>query len=162
MTSEMKRLSVARTVTITGTRSITTGAEALLPGLFEDYLRPFAGPDSTFHLGGAAGVDTAALDWLAEHSRAALIVVVPCTVGDQPAAAGEAIVRWQRAGRLADVVELRAERLDPSAYHARNRWMVDRSGFVIGFPTGANQTSGTWYTVNYAAEQGKPRLVVPI
>jgi hypothetical protein len=40
--------------------------------------------------------------------------------------------------------------------------MVDRSDLVIGFTRGAEPTSGTWYTVNYGAEQGKPRLVVPI
>ena len=40
--------------------------------------------------------------------------------------------------------------------------MVDRSGFVIGFPKGTDPHSGTWYTVNYAAAQGKPRLVVPV
>ncbi|SDU62841.1 DNA recombination-mediator protein A [Amycolatopsis marina] len=151
-----------RHVTITGTRSITAQAETQLTGLFDDYLRPFADPNATFYLGGAAGIDTSALDWLAEHTQAALTVVVPCTVADQPAVAGEAIHRWQRGGRLAGVVELRAEKLGSSAYHARNRWMVDRSGFVIGFPQGSDSTSGTWYTVNYAADQGKPRLVVPV
>lgn len=40
--------------------------------------------------------------------------------------------------------------------------MVDRSEFVIGFPFGDNPVSGTWYTLNYAAEHGKPRLVVPL
>jgi hypothetical protein len=149
-------------VTITGTRSIATESEARLLSLFDDYLRPFADPNAHFYLGGAAGIDTAALDWLAEHTQAGLTVVVPCTVADQPTVAGEAIRRWQRRGRLAEVVELRADELGTSAYHARNRWMVDRSGFVIGFPQGTEPTSGTWYTVNYAAEQSKPRLVVPL
>ena len=161
MTFEKERVSVARHVTITGTRSITQ-TEGQLAGLFDDYLRPFADPDATFYLGGAAGIDTSALDWLAEHTGVALTVVVPCTVDDQPATAGEAIRQWQRGGRLAEVVELRADKLGTSAYHARNRWMVDRSGFVISFPHGTDPTSGTWYTVNYAAEQGKPRLVVPV
>ncbi len=40
--------------------------------------------------------------------------------------------------------------------------MVDRGQLVIAFPRGEDQTSGTWYTVNYAAEQGKPRLIVPV
>jgi hypothetical protein len=130
--------------------------------LFGNYLRPFADSDAHFYLGGAAGIDTVALGWLAEHTQASLTVVVPCTVADQPAAASDAIRRWKLKGRLAAVVELRADKLGTSAYHARNRWMVDRSGFVIGFPRGTEPTSGTWYTVNYAAEQGKPRLVVPV
>ncbi|PWW64565.1 hypothetical protein DFQ13_103539 [Actinokineospora spheciospongiae] len=153
---------MVRYVTVTGTRSITGECEAQLPDLFDGYLRPFADAESHFHLGGAAGIDTAALEWLAAHTPASLTVVVPCTVADQPAVANEAIRRWQGRGRLAEVVELGAGKLGTSAYHARNRWMVDRSGFVIGFPHGTQPTSGTWYTVDYAAEQGKPRLVVPV
>ncbi|MCG8917852.1 hypothetical protein L6E12_18895 [Actinokineospora sp. PR83] len=162
MTSEKEYTSVVRYVTVTGTRSITAECETQLPDLFDGYLRPFAGSESHFHLGGAAGIDTAALDWLATHTQASLTVVVPCTVADQPAAANGAIRWWQGRGRLAGVVELGAAKLGTTAYHARNRWMVDRSGLVIGFPRGTQPTSGTWYTVNYAAEQGKPRLVVPV
>lgn len=160
MTFTEEQASVARHVTITGTRSIP--AESELPSLFDSYLRPFAAPDAHFYLGGAAGIDTAALDWLADSCQASLTIAVPCTVADQPAAAADAIRRWQESGRLVEVVELGAERLGTAAYHARNRWMVDRSGFVIGFPRGTDPASGTWYTVNYAAEQGKPRLVVPV
>jgi hypothetical protein len=152
---------VTRTVTITGPRSIAD-SEARLPALFDDYLRPFADPDAHFYLGGAIGIDTVALDWLAEHTEALLTVVVPCTVDDQPAAAGQTTRLWQQRGRLTEVVELGAERLGSAAYHARNRWMVDRSGLVIGFPRADQSSSGTWYTVDYAAEQGIPRLVVPI
>jgi predicted Rossmann fold nucleotide-binding protein DprA/Smf involved in DNA uptake len=149
-------------VTITGTRSVDEDARGRLGGLFNKYLQPFADPDARFYLGGAAGIDTAALDWLAQHTEAALTVVVPCTVADQPASAADTIRRWSLGGRLAEVVELGADTLGTSAYHARNRWMVDRSGLVIGFPHGTVPTSGTWYTIHYAAEQGKPRLVVPL
>jgi len=162
MTSQKEWASVARSVTITGTRSIDEETESRLHGLFDDYLQPFADPDAHFYLGGAAGLDTAALDWLAEQTQAVVTVVVPCTVANQPATAADAIVRWNLRERLAEVVELQADRLGTSAYHARNRWMVDRSGFVIGFPRGTEPASGTWYTVNYAADQGKPRLVVPV
>ncbi|MDX8036923.1 hypothetical protein SK803_42580 [Lentzea sp. BCCO 10_0856] len=162
MTFAEAQASVARHVTITGTRSVPAESEAQLRVLFGDYLQPFAGPDAHFYLGGAAGIDTAALDWLAERTQASLTVVVPCTVTDQPAAAAASIRRWQDSGRLAEVVELGADRLGTAAYHTRNRWMVDRSGFVIGFPRNTEPTSGTWYTVNYAAEQGKPRLVIPV
>jgi predicted Rossmann fold nucleotide-binding protein DprA/Smf involved in DNA uptake len=152
---------VTRTVAITGPRSISAESTRRVPALFDDYLRPFASRDSHFYLGGAIGIDTIALGWLAEHTEARLTVVVPCGVDDQPAAAAEAIRSWQRQGRT-DVMELAAEKLEASAYHARNRWMVDCSGLVIAFPARTQPSSGTWYTVNYAAEQGKPRLVVPI
>ncbi|WNV83045.1 hypothetical protein [Umezawaea sp. Da 62-37] len=151
---------MARRVTITGTRSTT--AESDLLGLFDAYIRPFADPDAHFYLGGADGIDTAALDWLAVDSQVSLTIVVPCAVTDQPATAVASIRRWQAAGRLVEVVELGASRLGTAAYHARNRWMVDRSELVIGFPRGTEPTSGTWYTLDYAAEQGKPRVVVPV
>jgi hypothetical protein len=104
MSSGKERASVARNVTITGTRSVAAKSALQLPGLFDDYLRPFADPGAHFYLGGAVGIDAAALHWLAEHTQASLTVVVPCTVADQPAAAGEAIRRWRSRGRLADVV----------------------------------------------------------
>lgn len=154
--------ALGRRVTITGTRSIGESGWERVDSLFEAYLRPFADADTRFHVGGAVGIDTAALTWLREWTTSELCVVVPCTVSDQPAEAVESIEAGRRSGRLADIVELRAEAIGTSAYHARNRWMVDHSELVIGFPRGTNQTRGTWYTLNYAAEQDKPRLIVPL
>jgi hypothetical protein len=48
------------------------------------------------------------------------------------------------------------------AYHVRNRWMVDRSDLTLGFLRGDDPSSATWYTLDYTAALGKPRLVVPI
>jgi hypothetical protein len=154
---------VERSVAITGTRSIGDAPDEKLAAVFEAYLGPFSGPDTHFSVGGASGVDTAALAWLATHSEAALTVVVPCRVLDQPAGSVEVIDRLRAADRLAGVVEMGATLLGKAAYHARNRWMVDHAGLVIGFPRGDESAGGgTWYTLNYAAEQGKARLVVPI
>lgn len=152
-----------RTVAITGTRSIGDAPVDELGEAFEAYLRPFAGPAAHFYVGGAPGVDTAALQWLAKNSDAALTVVVPCRIVDQPAASAEVIDRLRGEDRLAGVVEMGATLLGKAAYHARNRWMVDHCGLVIGFPRGeASVGGGTWYTLNYAAEQGRARLVVPL
>jgi predicted Rossmann fold nucleotide-binding protein DprA/Smf involved in DNA uptake len=146
------------TVAITGTRSLLGRSP---DAMFAAYLDPFATPGAHFHVGGATGIDTAALDRLAERSESSITVVVPCTVADQPSEAAEAITRWSARGRLVDVVELGAPRLKTPAYYARNRWMVDRSEFVIGFPFSGEPTGGAWQTLNYAAEQGKPRLIAP-
>lgn len=151
-----------RAVTITGTRATDEVDEADLDDWFTAYLRPFATEEARFYIGGAAGIDTAALDWLAGHTRARLTVAVPCFVADQPTVAAEAMSSWRQHGRLDEIVELRAPEMDAHAYHRRNRWMVDRSEFVIGFPRGNDPASGTWYTLNYAAEKGKPRLVLPM
>lgn len=152
-----------RSVAITGTRSIGDAPVDELAEAFQAYLRPFADAGARFHVGGASGVDTAALQWLAKNSEAALTVVVPCRLVDQPIGSAEVIDRLRGEERLADVVELGATLLGKAAYHARNRWMVDHSGLVIGFPRGDESAGGgTWYTLNYAAEQGKARLVVPL
>lgn len=149
---------MTRAVTITGTRTVERDPR----DLFRLYLEPFAVPDTHFYIGGAAGIDTLALDWLAETTAAELSVVVPGGVDDQPEVASASIQKWSSASRLAEVVELRAPELGAAAYHARNRWMVDRCDFVIGFPHGDDPGSGTWYTLNYATDQGKPRLIVPV
>jgi hypothetical protein len=154
---------VERSVAVTGTRSIGDAPVDGLAEAFEAYLRPFADPTAHFYVGGASGVDTAALLWLAGSSEAALTVVVPCRIVDQPAGSVAAIDRLRGEGRLADVVEMGATLLGKAAYHARNRWMVDHAGLVIGFPRGAESVGGgTWYTLNYAADRGKARLVVPL
>lgn len=152
-----------RNVAITGTRSVGDGPVETLAVAFEAYLRPFSDAAARFFVGGASGVDTAALLWLAKNSGVALTVVVPCRIVDQPGVAAEVIEKLRGEERLAEVVELGATLLDKAAYHARNRWMVDRAGLVIGFPRGAESAGGgTWYTLGYAAAQGKARLVVPL
>ncbi|MET9294257.1 hypothetical protein [Streptomyces sp. NPDC003077] len=149
-----------RSVTITGTRDTGHRSLAWYADLFTAYLSPFATDDAHFYVGGARGIDSLALLWLAGNTKSGISVVVPGTVAQQPADARQAIE--QSRDRLTEVVELGAAPLGSPAYHARNRWMVDRSGLVIGFPLGGAETSGTWQTINYAAEQSKPRLIVPV
>jgi hypothetical protein len=146
-------------VTITGTRA--TGHRPLSDyrELFEKFIRPFATATTRFYLGGATGIDSLALLWLAGETEAGLVVAVPAKLVDQPADARHAIATVREAGRLEEVVELGGV-TRTSGYHARNRWMVERSGFVIGFPHG--ESGGTVYTLDYAAGLGKPRLVVPV
>ncbi|MBX6765709.1 MAG: hypothetical protein IRY90_00885 [Actinomadura rubrobrunea] len=149
-------------VTITGTRSTGHRAGDEYRELFEKYVRPFASPGTRFYLGGAKGIDSLALLWLADETQVALTVAVPARVVDQPADARHAIATAREAGRLDELVELGGELRTPG-YYARNRWMVDRSDFVIGFPRADNSVgSGTVYTLDYAASQAKPRLIVPV
>lgn len=146
-------------MTITGTRS--TGHRSLneYAVIFTDYLAPFA-VDGHFYVGGAKGIDSLALLWLAGRTDADITVVVPGSVDQQPVEAQQAIARTR--GRIEEIVELRATDLGVPAYHSRNRWMVDRSGMTIGFPHGDDPSSGTWQTLRYTRDQGKPRLIVPV
>lgn len=153
---------VALTVTVTGSRSTDHRDRADYHEVFRAYLGPFAAPAARFYLGGASGIDTLALDWLAERTKVSITVAVPCTVADQPPDARDSITTVQRNGRLDELVELEQSGLGAPAYHARNRWMVDRSALVIGFPHGDDPRSGTWFTLNYAADQGRTRLIVPV
>ena len=154
--------TVPHAVTITGSRRTEHRAPADYDLLFDGYLRPFASEGSHFYIGGALGIDTLALDWLAEHTLVGLTVVVPCTLADQPEQARRTVLSAVRRAERVSLIELAAPKLGTEAYHVRNRWMVDRSDLVIGFPRDDNPSSGTWYTIHYGAEQGRPRLIVPI
>lgn len=148
-------------VTITGTRSTGHRPLSEYRDLFEVYVASFARPGVRFHLGGASGIDSLCLLWLASETMVDLVVVVPAKLGDQPADARHAIATVREDGRLSELVELCGE-TRTLGYHARNRWMVDRSGFVVGFPREGTTSSGTFYTLDYAANLDKPRLVVPV
>lgn len=148
-------------VAITGTRQTGHRELAWFTALFGTYLGPWAGEDAQLYIGGAVGVDSLSLCWLADNSAARITVVVPGTVAQQPELAREAIARCR--DRIAETVELGAAELRTPAYHARNRYMADRAQMVIGFPlAGPEAASGTWQTLNYAAAQSKPRLIVPV
>jgi len=126
-----------REVTITGTRDTGHRQSDDYAALFACFIRPFASAATTFYLGGAVGIDSLALLWLAKETGS----------------------RLQK--RLGELVELGLE-ARTAGYHTRNRWMVDHSSFVIGFPLSGTEGGGTGYTLEYAKEQHKPRLVVPI
>ncbi|WP_078894105.1 hypothetical protein [Streptomyces sp. CT34] len=152
---------MALSITITGTRSTECHELTWYTDLFACYLRPFANDDAHFHIGGAKGIDSLSLLWLANNAQSAITIVVPGTIDQQPAEAQEAVSQCR--DRITNVIELRASELRTPTYHARNKYMVDRSNMVIGFPLGeGDSTSGTWQTINHAAAGGKPRLIVPV
>ncbi|TXC95247.1 DNA-processing protein DprA [Streptomyces sp. ISID311] len=152
---------MALSIAITGTRSTGHHEITWYTDLFSRYLGPFASDDAHFHIGGAKGIDTLSLLWLAGHTQSTITIVVPGTVDQQPTEAQEAISRCQ--DRITEVVALRASELRTPAYHARNRYMVDRSEMTIGFPLdGGDTPSGTWQTIEHAAKSRKPRLIVPV
>ncbi|GAA2733302.1 hypothetical protein [Streptomyces nogalater] len=145
---------------ITGTRDTGHRDHVCFGDLFRTYLAPWATDDAHFYIGGAKGMDSLTLLWLARHSQSRITIVVPGTVAQQPAEARQAIEQCR--DRIAEIIELGAAELRTPAYHARNRYMVDRAQMVIGFPLGGPEGgSGTWQTIGYAAAQGKPRLIVP-
>lgn len=71
-----------KTVTITGTRETGHKSLAEYADLFEQYLEPFV-PAGHFYLGGAVGIDSLALLWLADRTTAPITVVTPGTLSQQ-------------------------------------------------------------------------------
>lgn len=162
MTSgDTRAVDVARSITVTGTRAVTSADHPRVETLFGEHLGPFARDDAHFYLGGAAGIDTLALQWLARRTAASFTVVVPCHLRQQPPEAVEEVGRWRESGRLTAVVELGAARLDTAAYHARNRWMVDRSRLVVAFPRDLAAAGGTWFTTEYGRQRGLGVHIAP-
>jgi hypothetical protein len=152
-------------VAVTGTRAVPGTAADDVRRTMAGTLAPFCAPDTTWLLGGAAGIDTLALTWLAERPDSGRIVVaVPVTVDAQPRVAGEAIRAAMKAHRLAELVELNHPAgLGDAAYTARNRWLVDRADLVVGFPLApTDDGSGTWETMLYARAGRRPVVVAAL
>lgn len=150
-------------VTISGTRATSHHPDGWFTDLFVRYVQPFIGGNTHVYVGGAPGIDTLALRWLTELARVRITVVVPARMADQPIEASTAVADALRGQGLTDVVELRHPGCPkPEAYHARNRWMVDRSDLLLAFPLSGSSASGTGQTIEYAASKGLARLVVPV
>jgi predicted Rossmann fold nucleotide-binding protein DprA/Smf involved in DNA uptake len=150
-------------VVVSGSRQVAHRPLTDYDGLFAAYLAPFVSSDSVVFVGGAVGIDSLALVWLVRHTTARLQVVVPATVADQPAEAQEAVAQARAEWSEVVLTELRLPEFPGrAAYHARNRWMVDRAALVVAFPLGNDLASGTNHTIDYAASRGLARMVVPI
>jgi predicted Rossmann fold nucleotide-binding protein DprA/Smf involved in DNA uptake len=154
---------VTPAIVISGSRQTEHRGQDEYERLFTEFLAPFANTDQTrVFVGGAKGIDSLALTWLVNSTPANIVVAAPGTVEQQPDEAKAAITDALGSGRV-EVVELaHPEFPSTAAYHARNRWMVDRAQLLVAFPYGNDPNSGTWYTTRYAADQAKPRLIVPI
>jgi hypothetical protein len=161
----MKRSTPRLRVAVTGTRAVPDPTPVTVRTTLADHLGPYCAPDTTWLLGGAAGIDTLALTWLAERpDRGRIVVAVPVTVVAQPLAAREAIGVAMKAHRLAELVELNhPDGLGTASYAARNRWLVDRADLVVGFPlVPTDDGSGTWETMRYALTIGRGVVVAAL
>ena len=155
---------MAMSIAITGSRDLGSRSEADVMGAFESFLLPFARAGVRWILGGASGIDTMALDWLAglDHPGDRL-VVVPVTVADQPREAQLSIKEASGRGTPVEVIELcHPSGSGPAAWTARNQFMVDHCQLVIGFPASdLPDQSGTWETLEYARQCRRALLTVP-
>jgi predicted Rossmann fold nucleotide-binding protein DprA/Smf involved in DNA uptake len=154
---------MTRALVISGSRRTEHRPPKDYDALFSEFLAPFVVDSTTVYVGGAVGIDSLALTWLVANTQARVVIAAPSTVSGQPEEAQAAIAAALESSAHVEVVELRhPEFPSAAAYHSRNRWMVDQAGLLVAFPRGNNPSSGTIYTVNYAAEHGLLYIVVPI
>ncbi|MEW6049065.1 MAG: SLOG family protein [Bacillota bacterium] len=113
---------------------------------------------TVWYVGMALGADQMAAELLLGKARR-VVAVIPCDDYDRlwPAS----VRRRYRCllARADEVVVYPGGPYAPWKPHARNRWMVDRSGLVVAVWDG-RRTGGTYGTVGYARARGVPVRVV--
>lgn len=108
-----------------------------------------------YYLGGARGIDSDALEYLARTQPESIrTVVVPNRITDQPASARAMIEQHAN-----NVIELRNTGAD--RYMIRNRYMVDHSTRVNAFYD-FRETGGTFNTIEYSRRIGRPLTITPM
>jgi len=112
---------------------------------------------AAFHVGMALGTDQMAAELLA--GRARVVAVIPCDEYDHLWPAGVRENYRRLLGLVDEVVLYPGGPYAPWKPHARNRWMVDRSGLVIAVYDG-RKWGGTYGTVEYARWRGVPVWLV--
>lgn len=156
-------MSTNMKITLTGPRRTDGVSESDFWHNFGTYLEPFNHPWSEWFVGGAAGLDTIALRWLWQNAQGHVAIVVPNELRHQPDEAQEEIRTALSRRSAFELMELRHPEIRRApAYHARNHYMVDRSGLVIGFPHRSQPSRGTLATLKYAEDHGKDRIVCMI
>lgn len=135
------------TIAITGNRDYADPA-ALYRGLDRIGARQY-------YFGGARGIDTDALSYVAETQPQSIrTVVVPNRLTDQPVAAQAAIKQ-----HATNIIELK--NAGPDRYQLRNKFIVNKADKTVGFYNYSGR-GGTYQTIDYARSQGKLLQVNPI
>lgn len=127
---------------VTGTREGLTEQQKYVAGLLLRENVRFLDVRPEFHFGDCVGADSDLFDIASRFFYR--------TVSHPPA-----ISRY-RAYRAAHEI------CSPEAYLVRNRHIVDETGILLAFPKEAieGKFGGTWYTVRYAREIGRPLIIV--
>lgn len=146
-----------RTCAFTGHRELPPEALPFIEQELELLVRRAAnrGVD-TFVTGGALGFDTIAAQTIlrlreTSLSHIRLSLALPCPEqADRWSTAHQAIYR--KIKLAANEVNILSPHFTPGCMHKRNRYMADRSGFLIAY---VDKTSGgSFYTLQYAKKQG--------
>ncbi len=80
-----------------------------------------------------------------------LIMAIPCENQQKKYSAADKL-RYERLVREASEVVLLSKEYSPGCYHARNRYMVDNSSYIIAYCI--KNSGGSYYTLGYAKKKG--------
>jgi len=116
---------------------------------------------TTFKAGGAVGFDTvcaqAVLGLREKHPGVRLELILPCTRQERNWNTRDKRV-YREIIEAADSVEFLAEHYYDGCMQTRNRALVNGSGYCVAYL--ARHYGGTYYTVNYAKEQGLEIILI--
>ena len=147
----------------TGHRQIPRSLFPVLQRFLEESLSALIARGVTnFLAGGALGFDTLAaetvLRFRERHPQIRLALILPCKDQEKGWSAENAL-RYRRILALADEVSYVTEQYAAGCMHKRNRRLVQNSAVCVCY---LEKTSGgTFYTVNYAKEQGLELFCFP-
>ena len=150
------------TCCFTGHRKISDSEKKrLLPALANEIEKLYAQGVTVFRNGGALGFDAFAaicvMGLKKKYPEVKLIVDVPHK-GQENLWPEEQKDVYHYIVKCADEVNILSDRYRQGCMHHRNRYMVDRSDFVIAYVRHAR--GGSYYTASYAEEQGKKVIYI--
>ncbi len=149
---------LCRCAAVTGHRDLKWGLdETALEKTFESLAERGV---KTFFSGLATGFDTVCLSVLFRLREKKEILIVGCAPFEKQSAhwsEKDKEVYEKVCARLDERVVI-GEKYTPYCMHARNRFMVDRSGYLVAYLK--RRSGGTFYTVNYAREKGREIIYI--
>ncbi len=150
------------TCCFTGHRKISDPElKQLLPALINEIENLYAQGVTVFRNGGALGFDTFAaicvMGLKKKHPEVKLIMDVPHK-GQECLWSEKEKEVYQYIIKCADEVNILSDRYRQGCMHHRNRYMVDRSDFIIAYIRHAR--GGSYYTASYAEAQGKKVIYI--
>ena len=150
------------TCCFTGHRKISAAEQKrLLPALANEIENLYQQGVTVFRNGGALGFDLLSamcvMGLKKKHPEVRLIMDVPHEGQESLWSEKEKNV-YQYIVKCADEVNVLSDRYRRGCMHHRNRYMVDRSDFVIAYVR--HTSGGSYYTASYAENQEKKVIYI--
>lgn len=152
-----------KTCCFTGHRILNQALKAFIKQIVTDEATKLINQGVRYFIaGGALGFDTLAaqtvLDLKKDYAQIKLILAILCK-NQSDKWSYENKVEYEKIKNASDKVIYLSEKYESSCMLKRNKYMVDKSDFVIAAWDGRKR-GGTYYTVNYAKKLGKKIIFI--